>query len=63
MYKAREYDGDGYPVRDIDFTGPTFPNGTPRPNHFVPEQHLYTVNDPLVGPKSGFRRARQGMPL
>jgi hypothetical protein len=62
VYKAREYDVDGDPVRDIDFTGPTFPNGRIRPGHAIPEQHTYGVNDPAVGPRSGFKRG-QGEPL
>ena len=60
-YKAREYDGDGYPVRDIDFTIPTFPSGRERPDHTAPEQHLYIPNDP-ENPRAGFKRG-PGRPL
>jgi hypothetical protein len=45
-YKAREYERGGVPVRDIDFTVPTFPNGRPRPGHRAPEQHRWIPNDP-----------------
>lgn len=62
VYQAREFDESGHPVRDIDFTVPTYPNGTPRPDHAVPEQHPWIVNDPSVGPTSGLRRG-QGGPL
>lgn len=57
VYQVREYNGQGHPVRDIDFTSPTFSNGTPRPDHLPPpHQHPWTVNDPRVGPRSGFIR-------
>jgi hypothetical protein len=56
IYAGREFNDLGQPVRDIDFTRPTFPSGLPRPNHFVPEQHLWSVNDPAVGPRSGWVR-------
>jgi hypothetical protein len=57
VYQAREFDAAGNPVRDIDFTNPTFPNGTPRPGHAgPPHQHRFNINDPNVGPRSGFKR-------
>jgi hypothetical protein len=57
IYQLREFDGAGTPVRDIDFTNPTFPNGTPRPGHAgPPHQHPFNINDPRVGPKSGLKR-------
>ena len=57
VYQLREFDANGNVVRDIDMTNPTFPNGTPRPNHpGPPHQHVFRVNDPNVGPRSGFRR-------
>jgi hypothetical protein len=56
-YQGREFDAAGNPVRDVDFTNPTFPNGRPRPGHpGPPHQHRWDVNDPEVGPRSGFRR-------
>jgi hypothetical protein len=61
VYKAREYAEGGVPVRDIDFTHPTYPNGTPRPDHTAPEQHRYTPNDP-DNPRAGYRRG-PGEPL
>ena len=61
IYKAREYGYNSIPIRDIDFTHPTFPNGTLRPNHTAPEQHLYIPNDPN-NPKAGFKRG-PGQPL
>lgn len=45
VYQAREFDTNGQPVRDIDFTSPTYPNGTPRPDHLPPpHQHLWLAN-------------------
>ena len=60
VYQAREFDDAGHPVRDIDFAQPAYPNGAPRLDHAVPEQHPWHVNDPDVGPKSGFRRGKGG---
>ena len=54
VYQVREFDDFGYPVRDIDFTAPTYPNGVIRPGHWIPEEHLWSVNDPDVGPASGW---------
>ena len=62
VYQSREFDAVGNPIRDIDFTRPTYPNGIPRPGHYVPEQHRWHVNDPAAGPSSGFRRG-PGQPL
>jgi RHS repeat-associated protein len=62
IYQAREFDADGNPLLDIDFTIPTFPSGMPRPGHTAPEYHEWTINDPRIGPSSGFRRERQGRP-
>lgn len=57
VYQGREYDGAGNPVRDVDFTNPTYSNGRPRPDHpGPPHQHRFEVNDPDIGPRSGFRR-------
>lgn len=61
IYKAREYGQDGVPIRDIDFTNPTFGSGKLRPDHYVPEQHRYTPNDPN-NPKAGYKRG-PGEPL
>ncbi len=65
IYQAREFDAKGYPVRDIDFTSPTYRNGNPRPNHAPPpHQHQWHINDPQIGPRSGFQRqAGGGFPL
>ena len=57
IYQLREFDANGNLVRDVDMTNPTFPNGTPRPNHpGPPHQHRFSINDPNVGPASGFKR-------
>lgn len=56
IYQAREYDALGYPVRDLDFTTPTYADGRPRPDHPIPHQHRWIVNDPRIGPPSGFKR-------
>lgn len=50
IYQGREFDAAGKPVRDIDFTAPTFPNGTPRPVHPIPHQHNWVEN-----PSGGMR--------
>ncbi len=65
IYQAREFDANGYPIRDIDFTSPTYRNGNPRPDHAPPpHQHLWQFNDPQIGPRSGFKRqAGRGFPL
>jgi hypothetical protein len=61
IYQSREFDADGYPVRDIDFTSPTYRNGKSRPNHAPPpHQHLWQMNEPQIGPKSGFKRQGGG---
>ena len=60
-YKVREYGEGGVPVRDIDFTTPTFPNGSPRPGHQAPEQHRWMPNDPR-NPAAGYERG-PGEPL
>jgi hypothetical protein len=60
-YKAREFGAGGVPMRDIDFTTPTFPNGAPRPGHVAPEQHRWTPNDPN-NPAAGYKRG-PGEPL
>jgi hypothetical protein len=61
IYQAREFDANGYPIRDIDFTSPTYRNGNSRPNHAPPpHQHLWQLNDPQIGPRSGFKRQGGG---
>jgi hypothetical protein len=60
-YKAREYGERDVPVRDIDFTTPTFPNGSQRPGHRAPEQHRWMANDPN-NPAAGYKRG-PGEPL
>ena len=64
VYQAREFDANGNPIRDIDFTSPTYPNGNVRPDHLPPpHQHLFEINDPKVGPKSGWIRVKTPSPL
>ncbi len=56
IYQAREFDANGQPVVDHDFTSPTFPNGRPRPNHPPPgHTHAWVPNDPN-NPRAGRRR-------
>jgi hypothetical protein len=56
VYQAREFDAPGRPVRDIDFTNTTYPNGRPRPGHpGPPHQHRWIAVDP-ANPQGGFRR-------
>jgi hypothetical protein len=57
IYQGREYDAFGNPVRDIDFTNPTYPGGASHPGHpGPPHQHRWEMNDPTIGHRSGFRR-------
>ncbi|MGQ0777444.1 MAG: DUF6531 domain-containing protein [Pseudonocardiales bacterium] len=58
VYKAREYGEGGAPIRDIDFTHPTYPNGTLRPDHTAPEQHRWLPN-----PTGGTPQRGPGEPL
>jgi hypothetical protein len=59
VYQTREFDANGNPVRDVDQTSPTYPNGNPRTDHPpAPHQHPWRVNDPAVGPKSGHKRGK-----
>ncbi|MBP0021156.1 MAG: hypothetical protein J7647_26840 [Cyanobacteria bacterium SBLK] len=62
IYQAREFDAEGNPVRDIDFTIPMDSFGKPRKDHCIPEQHRWKVNNPEVGARSGFKRSK-GEPL
>jgi hypothetical protein len=62
VYQAREYGPGDTPVRDIDFTNPTFPNGTPRPGHpGPPHQHRWLLMDP-TNPAAGYWRDRLPRP-
>lgn len=58
VYQGRTFNSLHQPILDIDFTVPTFPNGRPRPNHAFGEIHPFTINNPSVGPSSGFRRGK-----
>jgi len=44
IYQGREFNNEGNPVRDIDFTAPTSPNGQVRPGHPIPHQHNWVEN-------------------
>ncbi len=45
VYQAREFNAVGQPIRDIDFTSPTYQNGTLRPDHILPpHQHRWIPN-------------------
>ncbi|WP_437586874.1 DUF6531 domain-containing protein [Sorangium sp. So ce1000] len=52
VYQAREFNDAGQPVRDIDFTSPTFPNGTPRPDHLPPPHQHRWIPNPTGGTPS-----------
>jgi len=58
IYKATTFGYNFKRVMDIDFTIPTYPNGTRRPLHFVPEQHVYIEN-----PSGGTPKRGKGEPL
>src|SRR4051794_38053591 len=46
IYQAREYGAGNVPLRDIDFTNPTFPSGRVRPGHpGPPHQHSWDPVD------------------
>jgi hypothetical protein len=63
VYQGREFDADGNPVRDIDFTSPTYPSGRPRPDHLPPpHQHEWLPNDP-ANPRAGYRRSKKPTPF
>jgi len=63
VYQGREFDASGNPVRDIDFTNPTYPNGSPRPEHpGPPHQHKWAPVDPN-NLKAGFTRSRTPTPF
>jgi hypothetical protein len=56
VYQAREYTLRNQPLRDIDFTNPTYGNGTMRPGHpGPPHQHRWFAVDPNNW-NAGFRR-------
>jgi hypothetical protein len=56
LYQAREYGLGDTPLRDIDFTNPTFPNGVMRPGHpGPPHQHAWRPVDPN-NPAAGYWR-------
>jgi len=57
IYQGREFDAAGNPVRDVDMTNPTYSHGALRPGHpGPPHQHRWEINEPAVGPRSGFKR-------
>jgi RHS repeat-associated protein len=56
LYQGREFGPGNIPIRDVDFTNPTFPNGTVRPGHpGPPHQHPWIPNNPN-NPRAGYRR-------
>jgi hypothetical protein len=56
VYQAREFSAAGNPVRDVDWTNPTYPNGQVRPEHpGPPHQHRWFPVDPN-NPAAGYRR-------
>ena len=56
VYQLREYNENGEPVCDVDFTNPTFPSGKPRSGHpGPPHKHRWLPVDPQ-NPAAGFRR-------
>jgi RHS repeat-associated protein len=63
VYQGREIDAAGHPVRDVDFTNPTYKSGHPRPGHpGPPHQHQWTPVDP-ANPKAGYRREKLPEPM
>lgn len=63
VYQGREFDSHGNPMRDIDFTSPTYPSGRPRPDHLPPpHEHRWFLNDPK-NPKSNYKRSKNPTPF
>lgn len=63
VYQGREFDLNGNPVRDIDFTSPTYPSGRPRPDHIPPpHEHRWFLNDPN-NLRSGYKRSKSPTPF
>lgn len=63
IYQGREFDPHGNPVRDIDFTSPTYPSGRQRPDHLPPpHEHRWFLNDPK-NPRSGYKRSKNPTPF
>ncbi len=61
-YQAREYGPGNTPLRDIDFTNPTYPKGTMRPGHpGPPHQHPWNPLNPN-NPGAGYIRDRNPIP-
>jgi len=58
VYQAREFNAQGQPVMDIDFTTPTYPSGRIRPGHFAPEVHYWVPN-----PTGGTPMRSRGIPF
>jgi len=56
VYQGREFDAEGNPVRDIDFTT------HPLASHPTPHQHEWIPNIP-GNPRSGHRRSKNPKPL
>ncbi len=62
VYQAREFGHGNLPIRDIDFTNPTFPNGAVRPGHpGPPHQHPWRQLDPKNS-AAGYWRDRNPTP-
>lgn len=62
VYQGREFGVGNVPVRDIDFTNPTYPNGNVRPGHpGPPHQHPWHPVDP-ANPAAGYWRDRTPVP-
>lgn len=63
VYQAREYGQDNLPIRDVDFTNPTYPDGRMRPGHpGPPPQHPWFPVDPN-NPAAGYFRDRTPAPF
>ncbi|NES01312.1 MAG: hypothetical protein F6J86_47425 [Symploca sp. SIO1B1] len=49
IYQVREFNESGQPVKDIDFTSPTYPNGNLRPDHLPPPHQRRWFPNPTGG--------------
>jgi hypothetical protein len=63
IYQARTFGDDGVPLKDIDFTVPTRPDGTAWDNS-IPVPHEQKWFEVIPGrPSSGYKRSKNHEPL
>jgi hypothetical protein len=56
VFQERYYNEKGYPVKDVDYTSPTFPDGRPFADHAEPDhEHLWIMKN-SEKPQDGWMR-------